>query len=311
MKTEGSYPTMITPYKKDGTVDFDTAERFVDWYWESGCRGVFAVCQSSEIFYLSPDEMVELNRRTYERAKKISGGAMVVVSSGHVAPDLKTQARELNRLYDSGTDALIFITNRLDPNHEGDDVFLENLKALMNDLPKEAHLGLYECPHPYKRLLTERILRFCADSGRFTFIKDTCCDASLIAQRLEILKGSSLKLLNANCQTLLDSLRHGAAGYCGIMANFHPRLYAWLCDHKDDPRADQIQAYLGITGFTEVGLPYPLTAKYHMNLVGIPTEVTARNRRDDEMTAYAEDCMRQMKKSSDFWEAWLSVEKKD
>ena len=39
------FTTMITPYKKDGSVDFETAEKYVDFYFESGIDGIFAVCQ--------------------------------------------------------------------------------------------------------------------------------------------------------------------------------------------------------------------------------------------------------------------------
>jgi len=34
--------TMITPYKADGSIDFDTAEKYVDWYYKNGLDGVFA-----------------------------------------------------------------------------------------------------------------------------------------------------------------------------------------------------------------------------------------------------------------------------
>ena len=67
----GAYPTMITPYKKDGSVDLDTAEKYVKWYHEKGCDGIFATCQSSEIAFLTVEERVALNRRVYETAKKL------------------------------------------------------------------------------------------------------------------------------------------------------------------------------------------------------------------------------------------------
>ncbi len=38
------FPTMITPYRADGSVDYETAERYVDWYFENGMTGIFAVC---------------------------------------------------------------------------------------------------------------------------------------------------------------------------------------------------------------------------------------------------------------------------
>ena len=298
------FTTMITPYKKDGSVDYETALRYVDYYYENGLTGIFAVCQSSEIFWLTLEERVKLNTLVYARAKELeksSGRPFTVVSSGHVSDGFEEQVEELNAIWQSGTDALILITNRLDPHNEGDDVFLANLEKLMARLPCDVKLGLYECPHPYKRLVTSRILEFCKNSGRFFYMKDTCCDAAEIARRVEILKGSSFRLLNANCQTLLQSMRDGAQGYCGIMCNFHPRLYAWLGENwdKEPETADKLQALIGTIGFTEGGLPYPLTAKYHMGLCGIPTENVARNRKSEELTDYGRDCMKQMKRLTD------------
>ena len=302
--------TMITPYKKDGSVDYETAVKYVDWYFENGLTGIFAVCQSSEIFYLTLEERVELNRRVYERAKqleRISGRKFTVVSSGHISDTLEEQAKELNAIYESGTDALILITNRLDIHNEGDDVFIANAEKLLQQLPANAKLGLYECPHPYKRLVTPKILDWCLSTGRFYYMKDTCCDAEVMAQRSQQLKGSSFKLLNANCQTLLESMNNGGDGYCGIMCNFHPKLYAWLGENfeKQQEIAEKVQSVIGIFGFTEVRLPYPLTAKYHMNLGGLPTENIARNRKSEELTEYAKSCMRQMKLATDSLEELL------
>ena len=295
----GAYPTMITPYHPDGSVDFDTVKRYVKWYHDKGCAGIFAICQSSEIVYLSVEERIAINKTVYETAAEIAkdgGRRMTIVSSGHVADRLEDQAAELNQIIKSGTDALILITNRLDPNNEGDDVWIKNAEKLLSMLPSDVPLGLYECPLPYKRLVTPRILRWCLSTGRFYYMKDTCCDAQTIKERLSILDGSYFKLYNANCQTLLSSLKDGGAGYCGIMANFHPELYVWLCENyqKQPEKAAFVQSLIGTVGFTEMGLPYPLTAKYHMNLCGIKTENIARNRKSEELTAYVKDCTRQM-----------------
>ena len=138
-------------------------------------------------------------------------------------------------------------------------------------------------------------------------MKDTCCDAAVIKERCDQLAGSHFRLLNANCQTLLESMQNGADGYCGIMANYHPRLYAWLGENysKDEKTAELVQALLCGLGFTEAGLPYPLTAKYHMGLCGIPTNNIARNRPSSDMTDYARSCMKQMKLLTDEFEKKL------
>ena len=307
------FTTMITPYKNDGGIDYETAEKYVDWYFENGLDGIFAVCQSSEIFYLSLKEKEELNARVYKRAKELEkryNKKFTVVSSGHTSYTMQDQAKELNAVWNSGTDALILITNRLDPDNESDDVFIENAEKLLKLLPAEAKLGLYECPYPYKRLVTPRILDWCLSTGRFYYMKDTCCDVSVMTERSKQLKGSNFKLLNANCQTLLESMRNGSDGYCGIMCNFHPKLYSWLGkNYKSEPeKAELIQSLIGTFGFTEVGLPYPLTAKYHMNLCGIPTENIARNRKSEELTDYGISCMKQMKLATDYLENIIIAE---
>lgn len=306
------FTTMITPYKKDGSIDYDLVKNYVDWYYENGLDGIFAICQSSEIFFLSLEERVQLNRFVYARAKELEkkgNRPFTVVSSGHISDSLEDQVQELNAVWESGTDALILITNRLDPQNLGDDVFIENLKKLIEKLPNDAKLGLYECPYPYKRLITPKIFDFCISTGRFTYMKDTCCDSKIIKERVKQLQGSGFKLLNANCQTLLQSMRDGANGYCGIMCNFHPKLYSWLCENfeKEPETADLVQSVIGTFGFTEVGLPYPLTAKYHMCLCDMPTENIARNRHSEEMTDYAKDCMKQMKLATDTLEKYLKI----
>ncbi len=306
----GAYPTMITPYKKDGTVDIDMIKKYVHWYHDNGCDGIFAVCQSSEIFFLSQEERVLINKTVYDEVQKIAengGRKMTVVSSGHIADDIETQAEELNKIVESGTDALILITNRLAKQDEDDDVWIKNAEALLEKLPKDVALGLYECPHPYKRLLSTKLIKWCLSTGRFRFIKDTCCDAAIINERMQLLKDTPLMLFNANCQTLLASLQSGAAGYCGIMANYHPKLYVWLCKNfnTQPEKAKLIQSFTGTAGFTEGGLPYPLTAKYHMCLEGLETENIARNRKSEELTDYVRMCTEQMRDQSKYFETLI------
>ena len=270
----GVYPTMITPYAEDGRVDMDAVRRIVEFYVERGCDGIFAVCQSSEMFFLTEDERAELAKEVV----KAAAGRVEVVVSGHVSDAIEDQIRELKRMQESGAAALVLVSNRLAAQDEDDDILIANMNKILEAIP-DATFGVYECPYPYKRLLTDKVLEAMAETGRFAFIKDTCCDAELIAHRVKVLNGR-VGLFNANTATLLETLRAGADGFSGIMANLHPELYAWLYrNYKEQPeKADRLSAFLSLASGIERAL-YPTSAKYHMNKIGIPMSMKCRHQK--------------------------------
>lgn len=280
MINKGAYVTMITPYDANGNVDYGAVNAVAEWYCYNNIDGIFASCQSSEIQRLGLKDRIRITETTVratENYKAKTGRHVSVVASGHVSWSEEEQAEELKGQLDAGADAAVLITNRFDYCNTCDQKWIDEVESLLCKLPSDAKLGLYECPQPYKRLLSEKMLQYIAGCGKFVFIKDTCCDASLIKKRLEILKGSGVGLYNANGQTLLTSLRDGAEGYGGVMANFHPRLYAWLCANPHHERADEVGGFLNCASFTEA-LAYPVTAKYHMaNNEGIAINATTRN----------------------------------
>ena len=59
---DGVYPTLITPYEEDGSIDWNTLEAFIEWHIVRGVAGFFAVCQSREMFHLTMRERLELAR---------------------------------------------------------------------------------------------------------------------------------------------------------------------------------------------------------------------------------------------------------
>ena len=49
----GVWPVMITPFTEDNRIDYNAVLRIIEWYDKNGVDGIFAVCQSSEMFELS------------------------------------------------------------------------------------------------------------------------------------------------------------------------------------------------------------------------------------------------------------------
>ena len=269
MKTinNGAYVTMITPYDDNGNVDYGAVYALAEWYCYNNVDGIFASCQSSEIWRLGLSDRIKITETTVRAVENYyakTGRKVSVVASGHVSWSEEEQVADLCGQLDAGADAAVLISNRFDYANTSDEKWIEDVDSLLKKMPADAKLGVYECPFPYKRLLSEKMLKYLGESGKFVFIKDTCCDADLIKKRLEILDGTGVGLFNANGQTLLASLRDGAAGYGGVMANFHPRLYAWLCANPNHERADEVAGFMNTAAFTEA-LAYPVTAKYHLS----------------------------------------------
>lgn len=269
---DGVYPTMVTPFTDDNKVDYDGVLKILDWYSNNGVDGIFAICQSSEIFFLSFEERLELLKFIMKNLPK----GMSVVASGHTADDLDTQIYEANAFIDQGIDAYVFIANRFAKQDEGADIFLKNYEKMVSSIPEIA-LGVYECPYPYKRLMSPEVLRQCALDGRLKFLKDTCCHIEEIKAKLKAVEGLGLKIYNANSATLLESLEAGCAGFSGIMGNFHPEIYSWLCkNYKTEPeKAKQVQAFLAFASLAECQY-YPVNAKYHLGLCGVDIGYNAR-----------------------------------
>jgi 4-hydroxy-tetrahydrodipicolinate synthase len=270
---QGIIPVMLTPFTDDGKIDFSGLERLIEWYLANGADALFAVCQSSEMQFLSLDERVALGRFVVEKTK----GRVPVVASGHISDDIETQIGELTAMSRIGADALILVTNHLDPKNTGRETFAATLNALLACLPTDLPLGLYECPAPYRRLLSDDELSLCAQSGRFVLLKDVSCDLETVKRRVALTSGTPLRILNANAAIAWDAMKAGAPGFNGVFANVHPDLYKWLyVSATNHPAlAQELSTFLVLAAVSEA-LGYPALAKIYHQRIGTFSSIRCR-----------------------------------
>lgn len=221
---------------------------------------------------LSLSERLKITRLV----KQCAGDAVPVIAVGNLSQGESRQLEETAAIHEAGADAVILVTNQFAACDEDERIWMDRCLSFLNKVPEDIPLGFYECPFPYKRLISTENLKAAAATGRFYFLKDTCCDERRIEERLSVLKGTPLKLYNANTSTLLASLRAGACGFSGVMANFHPELYVHLCRHQMESCMDGLQAWLTMASLIERQY-YPVNAKYHMRQYGhLPISLYAR-----------------------------------
>ncbi|CAB3968489.1 MULTISPECIES: dihydrodipicolinate synthase family protein [Burkholderia] len=270
---EGIVPVMLTPFDDAGAIDYAGLERLIEWYLAHGADALFAVAQSSEMQFLSLAERAELARFVVERV----AGRVPVVASGHISDDLDAQVEELRAAAESGAQGVVLVTNRLDPQRKGSAALLDHLHRLLARLPSDLPLGLYECPAPYRRLLSDDELRACIDTGRFVMLKDVSCDLETVKRRVALAEGSPLKILNANAAIAWDAMKAGSAGFNGVFTNFHPDLYRWLRTQgaSNPALADELSTFLVVSAVSEA-LGYPALAKLYHQRIGTFASIRCR-----------------------------------
>ena len=270
---QGIIPVMLTPFTEVDAIDYFGLENLIEWYVANGADALFAVAQSSEMQFLSLDERVELARFVVRKA----AGRVPVIASGHVSESLEDQVTELTSIAKTGVDGLVLVTNRFDPKREGGAVFTANLRRLLEALPADLPLGLYECPAPFRRLLSDEELAFCAESGRFAILKDVSCDLATVTRRVGLTKNSGLAVVNANAAIAFDAMKAGSPGFTGVFTNFHPDLYKWLLTHssKHPALADELSVYLALAAMAEP-MGYPKLAKLYHQRLGTFSSIRSR-----------------------------------
>lgn len=284
MKTiNGIVPVMLTPFTADEQIDYPALAKLIDWYLEKGVDALFAVCQSSEMQFLSLQERVELARFVVQHVD----GRIPVIASGHISDDIAAQKEELLAMAQTNIDALVLVTNHLDPRNEGSETFFATLNTLLDALPKELPLGLYECPAPYRRLLTDDEFSWCANSGRFVVLKDVSCDLPTVERRVKLAQGTPLNVINANAAIAWPAILAGSQGFSGVFTNFHPELYSWLWHNGKTQRvlADELAIFLSLGAVTET-LGYPKNAKIYHQRLGTFDDVTCRVNKDDVLAKF-------------------------
>ncbi|WP_119080497.1 dihydrodipicolinate synthase family protein [Chitinophaga alhagiae] len=267
-------PVMITPYNLKAKIDFGVVENLVDFYLAAGVKGFFANCLSSEMYSINEDERLELTRHVVNYVN----GRVPIVATGSFGLTIEDKAEFVKKIADTGIDSVILITGHFAHVDEPDDVLWERFHKLFS-LTGNIPLGLYECPAPYKRIISPEILKRLLDTNRLNYHKDTSCNVDSVREKLAIAAGSKLEFYDAHTPNAVASLQMGAAGMSSISGNFYPEILVWLCQHANDPDRQEdvawIQAELQRVD-PLIHIAYPMSAKYFLQLRGLPVRTISR-----------------------------------
>lgn len=278
VKKTAVWPVVLTPFNQDRSIDHEGLKSLVDFYLNNGATGLLGSCWSSETAEMTFSEALSTITTIIDRV----GGKVPVAATPHSndTEPVEMKAR-VSRLFDAGVDIVVLVASRFAQENESEEVLLSRLMDVVDAVPK-GRFGVYESPAPYHRLLSAEGMRRLAQSGRFEFHKDTACDLKKIQSKIAAVAGTPLKFYNANTPTLLDSLKAGGDGYCGVGTNFFPEIYAELCrSFSSDPeKAQRLQDFLVATEKWGGNDSYPKNAKIFLAQKGLPIQDYCRINRD-------------------------------
>lgn len=277
-KLGGAWPTMVTPFCEDGSVDWAAYRQMIEWYVRMGVGGVYANCLSSEMALLDDDERVKLARE----AVNVAAGRIPVAATGNLGEGIEAHVTLCRRMADAGVDAVMLVVPPELSTHEELTRYYATVAGRV-----EAPLGLYECPVPRRFHLPDDLVGELADSGRFSAFKETSGNLGRIGRLIARTKDTPLSVLQANNSYLLASVRAGGLGSMSIAAVHLPDLLRDIIAKGicDEPDAERLQCLLSAIHLAQ-RCCHPQGTKYLLSKRGLP--ITARCRTPGQMLSAEE-----------------------
>ncbi|WP_279071597.1 4-hydroxy-tetrahydrodipicolinate synthase [Faecalicoccus pleomorphus] len=265
MKIEGIITPIVTPFNRDEkqTINYDALKQLIDKLIDGGVKGIFILGSNGEFHVVSPDETVEMTKKT---AEIIHGRVPLYVGTGGNSTQAVIELSE--RVEEAGADALSVITPYfISPN---DEELIDHYKriAASTSLP----IVLYNIPKSTKINLSKHVVEELAKVDNIVAIKDSSGDMENLKGYVEATQGTNMKVLIGSDSKIAPAIRLGAvgaiAGTSNVITEHVVGLYNALMNHEDE-KADKMQEEIEIIrGVLKLGT-VPSVMKRSVELLGI------------------------------------------
>ena len=216
----GSIVALVTPFHEDGSVDYDSLRKLIDWHIAEGTNVIGVVGTTGESPTVSVEEHCEIIRVAVEQAKgRVPIMAGAGANSTREAIELTTNAKT------AGADACLLVTPYYNkPTQEG---LYQHFKAIAEavDIPQI----LYNVPgRTACDMLTETVIRL-STVKNIIGIKEATGD---LARAKAIIDGVSkdFLVLSGDDATAVELILLGGKGNISVTANVAPRDMSDLCN---------------------------------------------------------------------------------
>ncbi len=259
---KGSIVAMITPFRQDGSVNFDVLTELLERQIAGGTAAILTLGTTGEYSTMTHEEDAAVVAHTI---KVVNGRVPVIVGSG--SNSTATQLEKSVEYQDMGADALLLIApyyNKANPEgmyrHFAVTADAVHIPCLLYNVP-----GRTGCSIPVP--VVERLSKHPNIAG----IKEASGDMSY-AMKVARCVGPDFALYSGNDDITLPILSAGGSGVISVYANVMPAMCHqitadWFAGRQEEALANHLK-YLDLMNnlFIEVN---PIPVKSAMNMIGL------------------------------------------
>jgi len=215
----GSMVALVTPMFADGSLDYESLAKLVEWHIEQGTQAIVAVGTTGESATLDESEHCEVIRKVVDF---VQGRVPVIAGTG---ANSTREAITLTRCaMEAGADACLLVTPYYNkPTQEG---LYQHYKAIAGAVPIPQIL--YNVPGRTACDMLPETVRRLAGISNIVGLKEATGNLQRVRELLEICD-DRLDLYSGDDATSLEFLLEGGQGVISVTANIAPQAMQQMC----------------------------------------------------------------------------------
>lgn len=262
MLVKGSIVALITPFKEDGSVNFEKLEELIEFHVENKTDAILVLGTTGETPTLTHEEDDSVVKFAIEKANK-----RIPIYVGAGSNSTKTMLTYCKKYEEMGADALLVISPYYNKaNAEGMYLHFKTVADAVN-IP----LILYNVPGRTGCAIPFDVVKKLSTHKNIAAIKEASGNISYVA-KIATLLSDDFMMYSGNDDMVVPALSLGASGVISVMANLCPKMmhdmvYDYLNGDTDKAKDAQLK-YLDLINslFIETN---PIPVKEAMNIAGM------------------------------------------
>ncbi len=230
----GAITAIVTPFKNDGSVDFNAFTRLIEYQIAGGVVGLLVIGSTGEALSLECEEKISLIRHAINT---VNERVKIIVGIGFPCTNSASKFVELvNNI--SGIDYLLVSTPAyMKPNQDGMYLHLATIAKISKN-----PIILYNVPGRTSSNIEDlTILRLAHSFSNIVGLKDATGDISRCCYMVKH-KPPKFMLFTGDDATAMAFMLCGGDGVMSVVGNIIPKLFSKLCNYAlDSKNSDAIK----------------------------------------------------------------------